>query len=124
MQNDIIKFLCRNKKVFLVINILIMNYTENYKGIKIDVQAVDITISEEVQQEIRKVIDKIEPRVSSINFADIYFNVEKNDPVNNKVVSIRLGIPGNDLFAEESGEHWVPLLKQLEEKLLRQLEKR
>ena len=101
-----------------------MNYTENYKGIKIDVQAVDITIAEEVQQEIRKVIDKIEPRISSVNFADVYFNIEKNNPVRNKRVSMRLGIPGNDLFAEETGEHWVPVLKEIEEKLLRQLEKR
>lgn len=101
-----------------------MNYTENYKGIKIDVQAGDISIPEDAQQEIRKVIDKIEPRVSSINFADVYFKVEKGEPVNSKVVGMRLGIPGNDLFAEENGEYWVPILKDLEEKLLRQLEKR
>jgi hypothetical protein len=30
-----------------------MNYTENFDGIKLDVQAVDITISDTVQQEIR-----------------------------------------------------------------------
>lgn len=101
-----------------------MNYTENYQGIKIDVQAVDITIPDELQTEIRTQLDRLLRHVSEINFADIYFNVEKNDRENNKLVSMRLGIPGNDVFAEDTGEHWLPLLKSVSEKLSRQLEKR
>lgn len=101
-----------------------MNYTENYQGIKIDVQAVDITIPDELQGEIRNQISKLMRHVSEINFADIYFNVEKNDRTNNKIVGMRLGIPGTDVFAEDTGEHWMPLLKSVAEKLTRQLEKR
>jgi hypothetical protein len=36
-----------------------MNYTENYKGIKIDVQAPQVDLPEGLQAQIRKSIDKI-----------------------------------------------------------------
>jgi len=50
-----------------------MNYKENFEGIKIDVQAVDIDISDDMQQEIRNVIDRLKRHVSQVNFVDVYF---------------------------------------------------
>ena len=101
-----------------------MNYTENYQGIKVDVQAVDINIHDDVQQEVRNAIDKLQRHATKINWVDVYFNVEANQPTNNKSVSIRVGIPGPDVFASDTGEHWLPLLKSVEEKLRRQLQKK
>src|SRR5688572_12965260 len=101
-----------------------MNYTENYQGIKIDVQAVDITIPDDVQQEVRNTIDKLQRHATKINWVDVYFTIEANRTTNIRCVSMRVGIPGPDVFASETGDHWIPLLKSVEEKLRRQLEKK
>lgn len=101
-----------------------MNYTENFEGIKIDVQAVDITIESAVQKEIRDVIVSLRKHISEINFVDVYFKEESRQSTNPRTLSIRLGIPGKDAFASDSGDNWFALVKNVEEKLRRQLEKR
>ncbi|WP_018478524.1 ribosome hibernation-promoting factor, HPF/YfiA family [Pontibacter roseus] len=101
-----------------------MNYTENFEGIKIDVQAVDINISDDIQQYVRNTITKLKRHAKKIDSIDVYFKEEANQSTNSKKVSMRVGIPGNDVFAEDQGENWYEQLKNVEEKLKRQLEKR
>ena len=101
-----------------------MNYTENFNGIKLDVQAVDITISDNVQQEIRNMLERLQRHISEFNFVDVYFEDKSAKSTDPKTVSVRLGIPGNDAFASDSGDNFMALLKSVEEKLRRQLEKR
>lgn len=101
-----------------------MNYTENFEGIKIDVQAVDITIDDKLQQSIRDVITRLRRHISDVNFVDVYITEKSEKSTDPKAVGIRFGIPGNDAFASDSGDNWMALLKNVEEKLRRQLEKR
>ena len=101
-----------------------MNYTENFEGIKLDVQAVDITISNELQKEIRQVILRLRRHVSEVNFVDVYFNENLGKSTNPRTLNIRYGIPPNDAFATDSGDNFFALLKNVEEKLRRQLEKK
>ncbi len=99
-----------------------MNYTENYEGIKLDVQAVDIQITDGVQQGIRDVIDKIKHHAHKINFVDVYLKVEDH-AIDKKSVRMRIGVPGPDVFAEDKGDNWAPMFKSVTDKLSRQLEK-
>lgn len=101
-----------------------MNYTENYEGIKLDVQAVDISISDALQQGVRDVIDKVKRHNKKIDSVDVYFKEGPNQSTNTKSVRMRVGIPGNDVFAQDEGDNWFELLKNVEDKLRRQLEKR
>lgn len=101
-----------------------MNYTENFDGIKLDVQAVDITIGDDLQQSIRDMITRLRRHVSDVNWADVYFNEKSGKSTDQRTVSVRFGIPGNDAFASDSGDNWMALLKSVEEKLRRQLEKK
>ncbi len=101
-----------------------MNYTENFEGIKLDVQAVDITISDNIQQEIRDMITRLRRHVSQVNWVDVYFNQETGKSTEQRSVSVRFGIPGSDAFASDSGDNWYALLKSVEEKVRRQLEKK
>ena len=101
-----------------------MNYTENFDGIKLDVQAVDITISDDIQQSIRDMIVRLRRHISEVNWVDVYFEDKSGKSTNPRTVSVRFGIPGNDAFASDSGDNWMALLKSVEEKLWRQLEKR
>jgi ribosomal subunit interface protein len=101
-----------------------MNYTENFEGIKLDVQAVDITISDDVQQAVRDLIVRLRWHISEVNWVDVYFNEKSGKSTDQRTVSVRFGIPGNDAFASDSGDNWMALLKSVEEKLRRQLEKK
>ena len=101
-----------------------MNYTENFEGIKIDVQAVDITIDNDLQQSIRDVITRLRRHISDVNFVDVYITEKSEKSTNPRSVGIRVGIPGNDAYASDSGDNWMALLKNVEEKLRRQLKKR
>lgn len=100
-----------------------MNYTENYKGIKIDVQTHHVEVSDDVQQEIRNNIDKISRHTNDINFIDVYFKTEGSGSNIVSIVGMRVAIPGPDTFAEEKGENWIPLLKSVTDKIISQLRK-
>lgn len=101
-----------------------MQYTENITGIKINVQAVDININDDVKDTIRKCIDRLSRFYDKIEWADVYLEDKSEKSTNQKQVSIRLGIPGNDPFASEYGDNFHELLSNVEDKLRRQLEKR
>lgn len=59
-----------------------------------------------------------------IEWADIYLEEKPDKSTQQKQVSIRLGIPGNDLFASEYGDNFHALLTDVEDKLQRQVESR
>ena len=101
-----------------------MNDTENFEGIKMDVQAVDISISDDVQQAISDMMVRLRRHISEVNWVDVYFNEKSGKSTDQRTVSVRFGIPGNDAFASDSGDNWMALLKSVEEKLRRQLEKK
>ena len=101
-----------------------MEYTENITGIKINIQAVDITIEDDVKETIRKCIARLSRFYDRIKWVDIYFEDKKDKKTQQKQVSIRLGIPGNDAFASEYGDNFHALLSNVEDKLKIQLEKR
>lgn len=100
-----------------------MNYTESFEGIKLDVQAVDITITDDLQQSVRDTISRLKRHTSNVNFVDVYFTDKSEKSTDPKTVGMRIGIPGNDAFASDSGDNFMQLLKSVEEKLRRQLEK-
>ncbi len=101
-----------------------MQYSENLSGTKINVQAVDITIGEDVMESIRKSISRLSRFYDRIEWADVYLEDKKEKSTQQKQVSIRLGIPGQDPFASEYGDDFHSLLAEVENKLRRQLEKR
>lgn len=101
-----------------------MNYTENFEGIKLDIQAVDIDISDAVQQNIREKIQKLKRHAKKIDSVDVYFKEEASQSTNTRSVRMRVGIPGNDVFAQDEGDNWYQLLDNVHDKLLRQLDKR
>jgi putative sigma-54 modulation protein len=100
-----------------------MNYTENYRGIKLDIQSMDLQLSKSVHESIRNMIDRLEKYAGTINFADVYLKTEANANVNDKFVKVRLGVPGPDAFAEDTGEYWETTIKSVTEKIEKQLRK-
>jgi putative sigma-54 modulation protein len=100
-----------------------MQYSENITGIKINVEAVDITIGDDIQDRIRKSIGRLSRHFDKIEWADVYLEDKKDKATDRKKVSIRLGIPGNDPFASDYGDDFHTLLTSVEDKLQKQLER-
>lgn len=100
-----------------------MNYTENYRGIKIDVQSVHLDISDTVQQELRTSIDKLSKFTHDINAVDVYFKTEGSGGNAQSVIGMRVGIPGPDVFAEDKGDNWISMVKSVTDKNIKQLQK-
>ncbi|MBS1927090.1 MAG: ribosome-associated translation inhibitor RaiA [Chitinophagaceae bacterium] len=101
-----------------------MNHTEHFEGIKLDVQASNITIEEGVHQRIREMLSRLRRYFSEISYADVHFENKTGKSTSQKEVSVRLGIPGNDAFASDSGDNYYALLSSVEDKLRNQLTKR
>lgn len=100
-----------------------MNYSENIEGVNIDVQAGEINVTDDIQQEIRDAVGRLKKHISEVNFVDVYFTNKSEKSTNAKNVGIKFGIPGNDAYASDSGDNWMELLKSVEAKLRRQLMK-
>ncbi|HLW06278.1 MAG TPA: HPF/RaiA family ribosome-associated protein [Marinilabiliaceae bacterium] len=100
-----------------------MNYTESFEGIKLDVQAENITLPSNMQQEIRDTISRLKRHISDVNFVDVYFTDKTDKSTDSKTVGMRFGIPGKDAFASDSGDNWMELLKSVENKLRPQLKR-
>ncbi len=100
-----------------------MNYTENYQGIKLDVQAVDITIGVTLQERIRKMLTRLHRHYSEIIWVDIHFEDKSEKSTHTKSVNVRVGVSGGDAFAKDSGDDFMALMTNVEDKLLKQLEK-
>ncbi|PSL06193.1 HPF/RaiA family ribosome-associated protein [Cecembia rubra] len=101
-----------------------MNYTENYRGIKIDVQAPQVDVPEGLQASIRKAIDKLLRFTPVINAVDIYLNVSGQGKSAERILGMRVGIPGPDVFSEEKAkDRWNTMLRTVTDKNIRQLQK-
>lgn len=101
-----------------------MNYSENFEGIKLDVQAVDFTPEKSVEERIRKMLSYL-TRFSSgrIVYAAIYLENKEGKSTNQKSVKVQLGVPGPDIIASDTGDNFMALLASVEDKLARQLKK-
>lgn len=101
-----------------------MNYTENYEDIKLDVQAVDFTPEDAVNERIRRMLSYLK-RFSSgrIVYASIFLQDKENKSTDQKSVRVQLGVPGPDLVASDRGDNFMALIASVEDKLARQLKK-
>ncbi len=88
--------------------------------IKIDLQTVGFNESPELLETVEKELRRVLRFRADAVAADIYLREEGSNPANNKLVRWRLGIPGNDLFAEGTGSSWAAGLRDAGDKLRRQ----
>ncbi|GHB33081.1 HPF/RaiA family ribosome-associated protein [Mongoliitalea lutea] len=101
-----------------------MNYTENYRGIKVDVQAPQVDVPAGLQEQIRKSIDKLLRFTPVINAVDIYLNISGTGKTAERTLGMRVGIPGPDVFSEEKAkDRWNTMLRAVVDKNVRQLQK-
>lgn len=76
-----------------------------------------------LDRKIQNMIKKLKHLLPEVNFMDIYLKTN-SETVNPCTVVLRMGIPGTDIVASDSGSRWKIILKNIEKRVIRQLEKR
>ncbi|QKZ12208.1 HPF/RaiA family ribosome-associated protein [Spirosoma sp. KUDC1026] len=95
-----------------------MNYSVD--DIKIDLQTVGFDETPELLADVERELRRVMRFRQDIVAADFYLSEDGANPTNNKVARWRLGVPGNDLFAEARSASWSGSLRDAGEKLRRQ----
>lgn len=91
-------------------------------SIKMDLQTVGFSETPDLLKQVENELRRVMRFRNDIVAADIHLREEGgSDPANNFVVRWRLGVPGNDLFAEGTGSSWAASLRDAGNKLRRQL---
>jgi putative sigma-54 modulation protein len=71
---------------------------------KINIQSINCTPRQDLLDLINEKIGKLEHFSDRIIESKVVLRVEKSENRENKVIEVRLGIPGNDLFVKKNCE--------------------
>ena len=102
-----------------------MQQDQNLDNVRLDIEAVGFTLTDDLRVSVLDALSKLQRFYKGdVITADVYLKVEPNQRSNEKHVGIKYGVPGNDVYADESGDNWYALIHSVVGKLQRQLEKR
>ncbi|WP_046744119.1 ribosome hibernation-promoting factor, HPF/YfiA family [Kordia zhangzhouensis] len=68
---------------------------------KVNMQSVNFTVDRKLVDFIQRKMDKLETYYDKIIDADVYLKVENTSAKENKIVEIRVNIPGDDLMVKK-----------------------
>ena len=72
---------------------------------------------------IQRKTDKLERFYDRIVDGEVYLKLDKDENAENKIIEIKINIPGNQLFVKERGKTFEAAADQAVETLKRQLKK-
>lgn len=102
-----------------------MPQDQNLDKVRLDIESVGFTLDDDLQDSVLDALSKLQRFYKGdVITADVYLKLEPNQRSNDKQVGIKYGVPGNDVFADDSGDNWYMLINNVVAKLQRQLEKR
>ncbi len=91
---------------------------------KIRVQSIHFNADVKLLDFIQKRVDKLEQFFDQIISGEVYLRLENTEDEANKIVEIKLAIPGNDLFAKEQCKSFEEATDKAVESLRKQVNKR
>lgn len=89
-----------------------------------NIHSVGFTADEKLEEFIQKKVNKLDVIYDKIINADIYLKLDSHDHVKDKIVEIKLNIPGATLFASETSKAFEESTDLVVESIKRQLNKR
>lgn len=91
---------------------------------KANIQSIHFTADSKLIEYIEQRLNKLETFSNQLMKADVYLKLENEGaPVKDKVVEIKIHIPGNDLFAKETKRSFEEAVDAVTEQLRRQLDR-
>ncbi|MEQ9285935.1 MAG: ribosome-associated translation inhibitor RaiA [Cyclobacteriaceae bacterium] len=90
---------------------------------KLQMHSIHFDADEKLVEFIQKKADKLETFFDRIIDGEVFMRLEKNESNENKIIEIKLNIPGNQLFAKEQSRTFEAAADEAVEALRRQLKK-
>jgi len=90
---------------------------------KLQIQSIHFDADVKLIDFIQKKLDKLETFYDRIIGGEVFLKLEKNEEKANKIVQIKLNVPGNDLLVKEQAASFEEAVDLAYENLKRQLQK-
>ena len=90
---------------------------------KLQMHSIHFTADGKLIDFIQKKADKLDTFYDRIIDGEVFLKLDKDDSMENKIVEIKMNIPGQQLFAKENGKSFEAAADEAIEALRRQLKK-
>lgn len=90
---------------------------------KVQVQSVNFKVDHKLVDFIQQRMDKLEQFYDRIIDADVFLKVDNNPTRENKIVEVRMGVPGNDLMVKKECTSFEEATDLASDALRRQLDR-
>ena len=100
-----------------------MNMEKNYGEMKLDIRTEDVKMNDYLERKIHNMIKKLTSLRLDINWMEINLK-QTGETTLSRTVSVRFGIAGFDFQASDTDTRWKVALKEVEIRLIQQVEKR
>jgi len=88
---------------------------------KINIQGIGVSPRQDLQEMINDKLTKLDRLSDRITEAKVTLRVEKAETHDNKIMEVRLGLPGNDIFVKKHGDSFEELVQKTTDVLSREL---
>lgn len=90
---------------------------------KLQMHTVHFTADTKLIDFVQRKVDKLETFYDRFIDGEVFFKVDKAETNNNKIIEIKLNIPGKELFAKEQSDSFEAAADTAVEALRRQVKK-
>ena len=91
---------------------------------KVSVDAVNFTVDKRLVDFIQERLDKLEKYYDKVVSADVFLKVEKTSEKENKIVEVKINVPGDEFLVKKQCKTFEEALELSAESLQRMLVKR
>ncbi|HRL71875.1 MAG TPA: ribosome-associated translation inhibitor RaiA [Flavobacterium sp.] len=91
---------------------------------KVSVHAVNFTVDKRLVDFIQERLDKLEKYYDKVVSADVFLKVEKTSEKENKIVEVKINVPGDEFLVKKQCKTFEEALELSAESLQRMLVKR
>ena len=91
---------------------------------KVSVHAVNFTVDKRLVDFIQERLDKLEKYYDKVVSADVFLKVEKTSEKENKIVEVKINVPGDEFLVKKQCKSFEEAVEQSAESLERLLVKR
>ena len=91
---------------------------------KVSVHAVNFTVDKRLVDFIQERLDKLEKYYDKVVSADVFLKVEKKSEKENKIVEVKINVPGDEFLVKKQCKTFEEALELSAESLQRMLVKR
>lgn len=95
-----------------------------FKYMNIQIHSIHFDADAKLISLINKKVEKLSQFFDAIIGSEVYLKVDKSDNAENKVVEIKIHVPGNDLFVKRQCASFEEAADKCAEALKQQLKKR